>query len=80
MSVKPEGILWDIKKLIFCIIQCVCASIRNGPQREKPCLWGFANNTGADQPAHPRSLINAYVIRFLESIIDKLATVEISIF
>ena len=30
---------------------------------------GFANNTGADQPAHPRSLIRAFVIHFLESII-----------
>ena len=24
------------------------------------------NNTGADQPAHPRSLISAFVIRFLQ--------------
>ena len=30
-----------------------------GPRREKACLWGLANNTGADQPAHPRSLISA---------------------
>ena len=51
-----------------------------GPQREKTCLRGFANNTGADQPAHPRSLISAFVIPFLESIICKLATDEISIF
>ena len=36
----------------------------NGPQREKTCLRGFASNTGADQPAHPRSLISAFVIRF----------------
>ena len=50
-----------------------------GPRREKTCLWGFANNTGADQPAHPRSLISAFVIRFLESSICKLATGEISI-
>ena len=48
------------------------------PRREKTCLWGFANNTGADQPAHPRSLISAFVIRFLESIICRLATGEIS--
>ena len=41
---------------------------------------GSANNKGADQPAHPRSLISALVIRFLESIISKLATGEISIF
>ena len=26
----------------------------------------FANNTGADQPAHPRSLISAFVIAFWE--------------
>ena len=41
---------------------------------------GLTNNTGADQPAHPRRLISAFVIRFLESIISKLATGEISIF
>ena len=40
----------------------------------------FANNTGADQPAHPRSLISAFVIHFLKSIISKLATSEISVF
>ena len=43
----------------------------NGLRREKTCLPGFANNTGADQPAHPRSLISAFVIRLLESIISK---------
>ena len=51
-----------------------------GPRREKTCLWGFANNTGADQPAHPRSLISAFVIRFLERNMCTLATGEISIF
>ena len=51
-----------------------------GPHREKTGLQGFANNTGADQPAHPRSLLSAFVIRFSESIICKLATDEISIF
>ena len=51
-----------------------------GPRREKTCLWGFTNNTGADQPAHPHSLISAFVIRLLESIISRLATGEISTF
>ena len=51
-----------------------------GPRREKTCLRGFANNTGADQPAHPRSLISAFVIHVVESIICNLATGEISIF
>ena len=41
---------------------------------------GLANNKGADQPAHPSCLINAFVIRLLESIISKFATSEISIF
>ena len=51
-----------------------------GPRREKTWPRGFANNKGADQPAHLRSRISAFVIRFLESIICKLATGEISIF
>ena len=41
---------------------------------------GVANNTGADQPAQPRSLISVFVIRILESTIYKLATGEISFF
>ena len=51
-----------------------------GPRREKTCLREFANNTGLDQPAHPRSLISAFVIRFYESTVYRLATDEISIF
>ena len=35
------------------------------PRHEKTCLRGFANNTGADQSAHPRSLISAFVIHFV---------------
>ena len=35
------------------------------PHGEKTCLQGCANNTGADQPARVRSLINAFVIRLL---------------
>ena len=48
--------------------------------REKTSFRWFANNKGADQPVHYRSLIRAFVIRFLESIIPKFATSEISIF
>ena len=40
---------------------------------------GFANNKGTDQPGHPRSPICVFVIRFLESIITKLAISKISI-
>ena len=51
-----------------------------GPQREKTCHRRFANNTRADQPAHPHSLISTFVIRLFESIISRLASSEISIF
>ena len=52
----------------------------NVPRLEKTCRRWLANNKGADQPAHSRSLISTFVIRFLESAISKLATSEISIF
>ena len=38
----------------------------------------YANNEGADQPAHTRSLINAFVIRCLDSIIPLVSISEIS--
>ena len=38
---------------------------KDGPLREKTCLREFANNTGADQPAHLRSLISVFVIHVL---------------
>ena len=38
------------------------------------------NNTGVDHPAHPRSLISAFVIHLLERSIFKLASSKILIF
>ena len=51
-----------------------------GPQSEETCLLGFESNKGTDQPVHPHSLISAFVIHLLESIISILATTEISNF
>ena len=68
---RPSKNKWSITK--FC-------SVTNGPRHENNCLWGFTNKTGADHPAHPRSLVSAFVIRFYESTIYRLATDEISIF
>ena len=45
-----------------------------GLDARKPVFGRLANNKGADQPADPRSLISAFVIRLLESMISKLAT------
>ena len=52
-----------------------------GLRREKPLFLssGFANRKGADQPAHTRNLVSAFVIRLFESIVSKLATIEFSI-
>ena len=33
----------------------------------------YANNKGTDQPAHPRSLISAFIVRCLDSIVAKRA-------
>ena len=40
----------------------------------------YANNKGADQPAHPRSLISTFVVRFLDSMICILAILKVSRF
>ena len=43
----------------------------------KMCLMSYANNKGADQPAHPHSLISAFVVRCLDSIISLDSIAEI---
>ena len=48
------------------------------PGHEKMCLMSYANNKGADQPAHLRSLISAFVVRCLDSIISLDSIDEIS--
>ena len=45
----------------------------------KPVL-PHANNKGTDQPAHPRSLISAFFVRCLDSIIPLVSISEISSF
>ena len=40
----------------------------------------FANNKGADQPAHQHRLISAFVIHLMECILSKFATSEFTIF
>ena len=40
----------------------------------KKLFLSYANNEGADQPVHPRSLISAFVIRCMEITSTALAT------
>ena len=49
----------------------------NEPGHEKVCLMSCANNKGADQHAHPRSLISAFVVRCLDSIVSLDSVAEI---
>ena len=42
------------------------------------CLKPYANNKGADQPAHPRSLISTFVVRCLDSMIYILALSKVT--
>ena len=42
------------------------------------CLMPYANNKGADQPAHPRSLISTFVVHCLDSIVPLVSISEIS--
>ena len=58
------------------LVFIVCDIIE--PGHEKMCLMSYANNKGAYQLAHPRSLISAFVVRCLDSIIYLVCISEIS--
>ena len=47
-------------------------------QQRRISACAFANNKGAYQPGHPRSLISAFVVRYLDSIIHMFAIVILS--
>ena len=51
-----------------------------GPGHAKMCLMPYANNKSADQPAHPRSLISTFLVRYLDSMICILALSKVSRF
>ena len=52
--------------------------IKNEPGHEKTCFMSFANNKGADQPAHPRSLVSAFFVRCLDSVMSLVSVTKIS--
>ena len=51
---------------------------RNEPSHEKTCLMSYANNKGVDQPTHPRSLISAFVVRCLDSVMSLVSVTKIA--
>ena len=58
----------------------ICLVSPYGPGHAKICLMPCANNKGADQPAHPRSLISTFIVRCLDSSICILALSKVSRF
>ena len=50
------------------------------PGHEKLCFMPYANNKGADQRAHPRSLISALVVRYQDRMIPLVYIFDISRF
>ena len=44
----------------------------------RKCLMAYANKKGTDQPAHPRSLISAFLVRCLDSMICIPAIAKVS--
>ena len=52
----------------------------DGPGRAKMCLMPYVKNKGADQPAHPRSLISTFVVCSLDSMVSLVSRSKISRF
>ena len=47
------------------------------PGHVKMCLMSYANNKGADQPAHLRSLISTFVVHCLDSVMSLVSVTKI---
>ena len=52
--------------------------ISNEPGHLNLCLMSYANDKGVDQPAHPRSLISAFIVRCLDSVMSLVSVTKIS--
>ena len=54
------------------------AAFKMGIEARKS-VFELANNKGAEQPAHPRSLISAFIGNHMNRILSKLATYLVSV-
>ena len=63
--------------LLFKLIICLILKIYELGHKKK-CLVSYANKKGTDQPAHLHSLISAFVVHCLDSIISLDTISEIS--
>ena len=44
----------------------------------KMCLMSYTNNKGTDQTVHPRSLMSAFVVQCLDSVMSLVSVTKIS--
>ena len=79
LRVNNWNIFYYIVFWIFLVNNCIL-TYHNWASTRENLYSGICEQTYADQPAHSRSLISAFVILFLEYNICKPATVEILIF
>ena len=80
LTLLHRNLKWAVEGHLDPLVLNVAVKSFYGPGGEKTCLRWFVNNKDADQPGHLCSLISAFVICLLESIIPRLATSEISYF
>ena len=70
-------ILCSLSAIFSIVVIVMIDKLHMSPVMRKPVL-PYVNNKDADQPAHPRSLISAFVVRFLDSIIPLVSISKIS--
>ena len=74
MVISSNFNISDTVRLDRLSLQTVYTQRRSEPGHEKMCLMSYANNKGAVQPAHPRSLISANYSRFYSRNFKTLAS------
>ena len=76
-ATSAYGSSWTFLFTFFILLR-LRLTLLNGSGHAKTCLMPYANNKGADQPAHPHSLISTFVVRCLDSMICILAISKVS--
>ena len=71
-SASPEIDTISMQALTFTV------KLINMSRAMRKCVLCHANNKGADQPAHSRSLISAFVVRCLDSVMFLVSVIKIS--
>ena len=69
---------WILLYVLKAGIWYTCKAIITWATSWENLFMPYTNNNGADQPAHQRSLVSSFVVRYLDSIIFLVSISEIS--